>query len=243
MSLTYRKDEDLNFLKLCDNDDLDILVKYIIQDKDGDERFTEELTTEDRYINNAPDHIKYWDLIAAELQCFGGNTFATILRGGKGVPYKEILEDVCKKMKVNYNSNASVEIIESALLFKILTDSMEKMDPADLKDLVESLDLKTTNYSKQAVTAALQTLALSGGFATYQAAVIVANAVAKALLGRGLTLAANATLTRTLGVFLGPIGWIITALWTVLDVAGPAFRVTIPSVIQIAYMRAKINFQ
>ncbi|MDE6045338.1 MAG: hypothetical protein K2F85_07480 [Helicobacter sp.] len=44
-----------------------------------------------------------------------------------------------------------------------------------------------------------------------------------------------------MGVFLGPIGWIITALWTALDIAGPAYRVTIPATIQIACMRQIIN--
>ncbi|MFC2611353.1 MAG: hypothetical protein ACFNYA_07650, partial [Capnocytophaga granulosa] len=80
-----------------------------------------------------------------------------------------------------------------------------------------------------------------GGFGTYKMAVIVANAVARSLLGRGLSFAGNATLTRTLGVALGPIGWIVTGLWTLLDIASPAYRVTIPCVIQVAYMRLKFQ--
>lgn len=42
----------------------------------------------------------------------GANTFATMFRGGKGVPYKEVLEDVYDKMKVNFNKDSSVETIE-----------------------------------------------------------------------------------------------------------------------------------
>ena len=59
------------------------------------------------------------------------------------------------------------------------------------------------------------------GLPTYQVAVIVANAVAKALLGHRLKLATNAALTRTMGIFAGPIGWALTGLWTLIDVAGP----------------------
>lgn len=70
---------------------------------------------------------------------------------------------------------------------------------------------------------------------------IVANAVSKSLLGRGLAMASNAALTRWLSIFAGPIGWSVTAIWTAIDIAGPAYRVTIPSVVQIAYMRAKMN--
>ncbi|MCI5968290.1 hypothetical protein [Helicobacter sp.] len=69
------------------------------------------------------------------------------------------------------------------------------------------------------------------GFATYKLTVIVANAFWKFIFGKGLSFATNATLTKTLSVFLGPIGW------TAFDIASPAYRVTIPAVIQLAYLR------
>ncbi|MDQ7015630.1 MAG: ubiquinol-cytochrome C chaperone family protein, partial [Gammaproteobacteria bacterium] len=188
-------------------------------------------------------HNQYWDLIAAEIQCFGGNSFATMLRGGEGVVYKEVLTDACDKMKVNYNKNASVETMEMNLLMKILTDSMEKMKPEELKKIVEDLGLNTTNYSAQAVTAALQGAIKFSGFAAYQVALIVANAVAKALLGHGLKLATNAALTRSMAIFAGPIGWALTGLWALIDIAGPAYRVTIPVVIQVAFLRAKLKYE
>ncbi len=237
--MAYRDDSDLEFLKKCSSEDLDILVSILTTDKDGTARLTEDLTINERFKKYAPDHNKYWDLVAAEVQGFGGNTFATMFRGGKGVLYKEVLTDACDKMNVNYNSNSTVEMIEMNLLMKILTDSMDKMTPEQLQEIVKDLDLKTTNFSKEAVIIALQTAVRLGGFASYQVALIVANAIAKAMVGRGLALAANAGLTRTIGVFAGPIGWALTALWTAIDMAGPAYRVTIPSVVQIAFLRTK----
>lgn len=59
----------------------------------------------------------------------------------------------------------------------------------------------------------------------------------KTLTGKGLKLAANATLTRSMAILTGPIGWAVTGLWTLVDIAGTAYRVTIPAVIQIAYLR------
>ena len=161
---------------------------------------------------------------------------------GEGVLYREFLTDACNKMKVNYNSSASVEVIEMNLLMKILTDSIEKMNTEDLRKIVEDLNLKTTDLSQQAVIAALQAGVRFSGFFAYQMALIVANQVAKALIGRGLSLAANAGLTRTISVFAGPIGWVLTGLWTLIDIAGPAYRVTIPCVIQVAFLRAKMNY-
>ncbi|ANP69917.1 DUF3944 domain-containing protein [Clostridium tyrobutyricum] len=241
--MMYRYDTDLEFLKYCSNEDLDLLVTYLIKDKDGNPRLTEELTYTDEYKLYSPNHKMYWQLIAAELQCFGANTFATLFRGGKGVLYKELLMDVCNKLKVNYNKNSSTEIIEMNLIMKILTDSIENMDSQQIKDIIKELKLKTTNYSKEALLAALQFAIKIGGFQSYEIAVIVANAVAKQLLKRGLSFTANATLTRAISIFAGPIGWIITGAWTLIDIGGPAYRVTIPSVVQVAYMRLKNKAQ
>ena len=242
MALAYLKtDKDLEFLQECSSDDLSVLVSILTKTKDGSPRLTEELTEEARYKQHYPDHSKYWDLIAAELQTFGGNTFMNKVRGD-GVPYRELLMDACNKMKVNYNSSASVEVIEMNLLMKILTDSIEKMDTEELRAIVEDLNLKTTDLSKQAVIAALQAVVHFSGFAAYQAAVIVANHVAKMLIGRGLSLAANAGLNRVIAAFSGPIGWVLMGLWTLVDIAGPAYRVTIPCVIQVAFLRSKMKY-
>jgi len=123
--MAYREDSDLAFLGELESKDLDDLVYCLTHDKDGSVRLTEELTMSELYKRYYPDHHKYWELIAAELQCFGANSFATMLRGGKGVLYKEILTDVCDKLKVNYNKNADVEVIEQNMLMKILEDAIE----------------------------------------------------------------------------------------------------------------------
>ena len=244
-------DKDLEFLGTMKSEDLDILVSTLTHDKDGEKRLMEMLTISEVYKKHYPNHQKYLGEIIDELQRFGGNTFANVFRdifgsyfGRSGVPYREILCDVCDKCKVNYNKNAKIERIEELLLQKIFEDSLEKMPKEELEKLSRELGLdKTRNIGNLAkgnlATMIMQSAIQAGGFASYKIALIVANAVAKQMLGRGLTLAANATLTRTIGVFAGPLGWALTALWTTWDFAGPAYRVTIPAVIQVAYLRQK----
>ena len=232
-------DDDLKFLAKCHNDDLKVLTDYLTTDKDGKERITEGLTSTEAYKICYPDKLNdIWDDVAHELQLFGGNTLLNIFRG-HGVPYREILIDVCKKMKVNFNKDAKIELIEDSLLRKCLEDSIENMSAEDLQQLVLSMNIKTANYSKEAMVAALQVAIRMGGFTSYKIAVVVANAVCKALLGRGLTVVANAALTRYMAIFAGPIGWLLLSIWTAIDIAGPAYRVTIPCCIQIAYMRRR----
>ena len=230
-------DDDLKFLEKCQNDDLKVLTDYLTTDKDGKERITESLTSTEAYKICYPDRLdEMWNVIANELQLFGGNTLINMFRG-HGVPYREILIDVCKKMKVNFNKDARIEFIEDSLLRKCLEDSIENMSADDLQQLVQTMNIKTANYSKEAMIAALQVAIRTGSFTPYKIAVVVANAVCRALLGRGLAVAANAALTRYMTIFAGPIGWLLTVIWTAIDVAGPAYRVTIPCCIQIAYMR------
>ncbi len=127
----YREDPDLEFLRYCDNDDLDVLIKYITQDEEGNERWAELLTYDERYKKYYPDHQKYWDLIAEELQLCGGNTFMNMARG-EGVPYREILMDVCDEMNVDYNSESSTETIEITLLNTVLKNALKNMSENDL---------------------------------------------------------------------------------------------------------------
>ena len=140
-------------------------------------------------------------------------------------------------MKVNLPKNASVETQELNLLMKVLESSLDKMTKEEQTELFSSLDLKVSNLNKQIIMASLQSAIVSGGFKSYQIGVIVANSISKALVGQGLSFAANSTLTRGLAVFAGPIGWTLTVGITAISLAGPAKRVTIPATIYIASLR------
>ncbi|HAT2866213.1 TPA: DUF3944 domain-containing protein [Serratia marcescens] len=239
--MAYRDDEDLAFLAKCSDEDLNGLVDCLIYDKDGKTRWTEELSSSENYKKFKPQHSLYWEDIAAEVQCFGGNTFATVIRQGKGVKYREVLIDVCDKMKVNYNKKSSVEIIEQCLLLKVLNDALEKMSPEELQTFAREIGVKDIKgVTAKSLVSAFQVIFKAGGFKSYKLTLIIANAILKALIGRGLSFGGNILLTRTMAVLTGPIGWALTAIWTLVDIGGTAYRVTIPAVIQIAALRSKI---
>ncbi len=46
-------------------------------------------------------------------------------------------------------------------------------------------------------------------------------------------------LKKTLGVLAGPIGWVITGALVSVNLAGPAYRVTVPACVLIAALRLK----
>lgn len=237
--MAYREDDDLKFLGEMESEALSDLVDVLTKDKDGSARLTQELTSSDLYKQHAPDHNKYWELIAAEIQLFGGNTIVSnVFRLGKGVLYREVLQDACDKLKVQYAKHAPVENIEAQLLAKLFAGMMDKMSADEREEFAKVVGLEAVKtFAPEAMAAAVQAAIIAGGFASYRIALIVANQVSRALLGRGLTFAANATLARTIGVISGPIGWAVTGAWTLVDIASPAFRVTLPAVVHVALLR------
>ncbi len=156
--MAYRHDSDLEFLKRLSSNDLKDLFDALVYDKDGKKRFTEGLTLSEEYKRHGNDYAKYAERIAEELQRYGGNTFANLFRS-EGVLYKEILCDVCNKLKVNYNKKSDTTLIEENMLSSILQKSLEKMSDEEIRELCDELGVKNTNkLGKQALSTAALTL-------------------------------------------------------------------------------------
>lgn len=239
--MAYRPDPDLEFLGKCSDHELNDLVDCLIYDKNGKPRLTEELTMSSTYKKYSPRHSHYWQEIGAEIQCFGANSIATMFRGGEGVLYREILYDVCDKFKVKYKKNSDTSTIESALFLKVLLSTIEKLSVEKRREFVGNLGVvDLSDLSPQALTIAFQTIFKMGGFKSYKISLIIVNMVWKKIFGKGLTFAGNSTFVKTLSVLTGPVGWTISGVWTVIDIASPAMRVTIPAVFEVALLRQHI---
>ncbi|QMW16842.1 MULTISPECIES: YaaW family protein [Pseudoalteromonas] len=239
MSHKYREDKDLAFLHYADTEMLEVLVKHLIFDKDGEKRNTESLSGDKAFIDAKGDYSKIWKSIAAELQHYGGDTLVNLIRR-TGVTYREILIDVCERMKVKTDFDAATIEIEKAMFAKLIESSWEKMTDEQKKELTKELQVDPKLAGPAAMAAIIAAIKL-GGFASYKIALIVANSIARMIMGKGLQLAANAGIARTIGIFAGPIGWAINVLITVPAITGPAFRVTLPAVIQVAAMRQQLE--
>lgn len=226
-------DKELEFMRNLSNDQLKLFVDTMLEKGD----LTEDLTSSEEYRTYGSDYTKYVDRIMQEYIDFGSNTLTKYLVGENS--YKEILISVAEKLKVNFNEDQSVETIESHLLEKVLMEAWEKMTDEEKRELLDTIRDKhgtPIDLTAEGSTALLWAFRY-GGFASYKLSLIVVNAVAKAILGRGLSLGLNAALTKSLSIIVGPIGIAITTLWTALDIAGPAYRVIIPCTVLIAAYR------
>ncbi|RTJ32145.1 DUF3944 domain-containing protein [Campylobacter jejuni] len=261
--MAYKSDSDLEFLRELNNGALDNLVSILTKDENGKTRTTESLTDKDLYKQHCPNHSKYLDLILEELQTFGGNTLANTVRGA-GIFYKEILCDVADKLKVKYDKSANVENIEKAILLNSFNESLKNLSENDLREIVKDFSIDISTYTIESISNAIaktDNLRL-----LYQIAMLVVKAIANkvtintaifttssliagsSLIGSGavsgaLGSAATFLGSRVAGTLAGPIGMIISSIWMIIDIAGPAFRVTVPAVIYIAFLRRQFLYE
>ena len=220
-------------LRKCTNEDLDPLVQYILQKG----WLSSGLELTEVYKSNQPNHTAYADEICSEIQRFGGHTFANLFRGGEGASYKSIVCAVAKRLKVNFNKERDVEVIEEQILLKILEKAWEKMTDNQKAELLKASGSKTKIPSGAFPVAVFIGIFRAGGFKSYVLMYTIASAVSRMIIGRGLLPLTNAMLGKYMAVLVGPIGWAVTAIWAAFDLGGPAYRVTIPCVIHIAMLR------
>lgn len=235
MGIKFRQDPDLQLLAHAKNEDLKILVDYLTKDKDGEKRYAQELLDEKRFIEAKGNLIQVWDLIAAELQLFGGDAIANQYRGN-GVPYKEILCDACDHLDIKIDKSQSAYQIEDKILEKLLEKFLSELSPENRNKLMTELGFSSPLQGVALLDQIRQLIGKDAGF-SYRTSVMLANSFAFALLGRGVGSLVGFGISRYLSVLAGPIGIAIATLFSLLSISGPAYRVTIPCVIQIAYLR------
>lgn len=234
--MSYLPDPDLAFLKYLPSEAFEGLVDCLVYDKDRSRRFTETLSDSEQYKINGNAYCKYWNRIAEELQRFGGNTLANTFRGN-GVLYRELLCDLCTRMKVKFNKEATTETIEMALMMRLVEDYLEQLDQDQIRELSDELGLGLKTYTKQAAFIAFRTIIKSSGFKAYILIGRIVNSILKLLIGRGLAPYIQKELMRSIKIFTGPIGIAVMSAWTIYDISGPAYRVTLPAVLNVIMMR------
>ena len=247
----YLEDKDLAFLKNSPNEDLKALADLLVFDKDGKKRWNEKLSGKKSYSEGYPNNLKNAvNDIVLELQCYGADTIASAVREifGKhpGVPYREILMDVCDKKNVSYNKSSSTERIEYHFIQSIIEETLQKASDEDIFAVADELgiSLKGEETREQIIDNILQkstspTLYSKMTEIVYSAVVPGAVAgVAGAAAAQVALVAARVGLPRLVGLAIPAINAFMWG-WLIKDLSGPAYRVTVPAVIMIINFRQK----
>jgi uncharacterized protein YaaW (UPF0174 family) len=111
------------------------------------------------------------------------------------------------------------------------------MSERELRLLANENGIPDKRLTRQALTAALLMAVRTSRAVLTRIAARVIQYIVEIITVRGVATAGIETATRAVGGVLGPVGWIALGAWTVYDISSPAYRVCIPAVLQVAYMR------
>lgn len=242
MGIKYTKDEDLAFLEYCSEEDIEQLAKILIYDGKGNERLTSQIMSDENFkkLNGSPDQWrKSWKLVAGELQHFGGDTIVNLFRQ-KGVPYRRILKDTCKKQGVGFENKKPTWEIEKELIEDFVKNILEKMTEEERDEVLKSMNFREFTGKKfdwrNMSSTPFWGGAAAGAWYAWAASVSMA-AFAPAVISRvGIAGVSMFVAQRGAASLVNPI---VGVALTVPAVSGTAYRVTVPATIQIAYMRQK----
>jgi len=165
--------------------------------------------------------------IASEIQLMGGNSLVNWLRG-HGVCYKEIVLDVAETIGVDpqilSRRGNSVASMENEIIEKLFARFEEKMNVLEREDLSKQL----ASASPEARTIVLAQTLLPHLLREFNLQGVVELA---------LILAAS----RAVVAWVPVVGWLSAGVGTLLELSSTAYSVTIPGVVAIGLIRARLH--
>ncbi|EKI2995832.1 acidic protein MsyB [Escherichia coli] len=233
MNVNYLNDSDLDFLQHCSEEQLANFARLLTHNEKGKTRLSSVLMRNELFksMEGHPEqHRRNWQLIAGELQHFGGDSITNKLRG-HGKLYRAILLDVSKRLKLKADKEMSTFEIEQQLLEQFLRNTWKNMDEEHKQEFLHAVDARV-NELEELLPLLMKDKLLAKGVShllSSQLTRILRTHAAMSVLGHGLLRGAG------LG---GPVG---AALNGVKAVSGSAYRVTIPAVLQIACLRRMVS--
>jgi len=227
----------LPLLKKCKNEDLDPLVSCLTQN----EGITSQLKQAETYKKHYPDHKMYVNEIADQILKLGQNLLPLNGRSGSRVTYKEIVCDVAKKLKINFDKKMEINFIEQEIISRVIEKALEKMNEEEKRRFIDALgeDYKLlpiainfcfmpSKISRKILDSLL-----------FRVKSILANALGKPFKGQGVRTNAKVDFSQHIYSLPGSIDSVIKSLLPIFDLASPAYRVIVPCVAHIAMLRQK----
>lgn len=239
MSTSYREDPDLAFLEFCDEEDIRELGAVLIYNKSGKKRIASRILSDARFSSGPGSEEQWrknWQVVAGELQHFGGDTLVNFVRR-RGVMYKELLIDVCKKLGIKIDKTARTYQLEDQLLECMFEKSWSKLSVEERDQIISELE---NIYGINVGITDLRYAAFSIGSSKALSLAIsklLAGTIIRATLPATYIVAGGGTMLA--GRALGLLNPAIAVASAVPLLTGPAHRVMLPAVVKTAYMRRK----
>lgn len=253
-----------SLVRVAEADDLHVVTDYITDSGEGRLSLDSDICkrlVQRRKVGDYADEDR--DLIAKEVLLFGGNSVANLYRGlvkgstlgqilGSVLPavdqtpeYAAVVKDVAKQVGASAGDVSDVQAMEADILLRIFKKALDKMTEAEKKKVLDELGIVSiAQLSKPFIAGTTAFMATrAAATASLSVASVVASTISSQMLGRSLMAVPAYLGVRPMAALAGPVGLAVGALWTLAGLSSPAYRVTVPCVVQLAYMRQKYLFE
>ncbi|WP_455229617.1 hypothetical protein [Geopseudomonas aromaticivorans] len=228
-------------IEKCTKDDFNYLSEVLDSylSFTNDTRRKELLSASDSCVSSRSELVSLMD---SQIKYYGSSDIAYLKRaifgGNGGVEAKEIVEDVCSKLKVSIKLGGSTEsrlerlvnaVVEKELLSKTPEELSKAFKNMGIGEVDRDLILEhLKNNGKVAVLPVLVqvlgpkiTLGIIETIIVSLIAQIIGREAAKQLVKE--LMKRNPWINT-----LGPVLWVLSGLWLAFDLQGPAYRKTVP---------------
>jgi uncharacterized protein YaaW (UPF0174 family) len=164
--------------------------------------------------------------------------------------YKRLVTDVADHIQIDWPgllrgrqwSDLSAAEIEDAIVVKTLQKLFAQLSDEDRRLLAEELgkEVKDPNIVGELLSGGAIVLARLSGFQIYVLTTTAVGALTSAL-GITLPFVIYTTVTRGLGIILGPIGWILLGVSVLLNLSQTNWSRLVPGIVYISYIRHKLD--
>lgn len=194
------------------------------------------------YQNNPALHAELISLIDTQIKYFGSSDLAYLKRhliNGEGsIPATEIIDDVCKKLKVNVKVGGSIESKLEKLVLSVVEKELLSKTPEELSKCFNELGVGDidreeiiAHIKKNGKVAILPIVfqILGPKIALGIVETIIVSLIAQMIGREAAKQLVKELLKRNPWInSLGPILWAISGAWIAYDLQGPAYRKTVP---------------
>ena len=222
--------EDFNYLS-------EVLDSYL--SFTDDKRRKELLAASDSHVQSRAQLIELMD---KQIKYYGSSDIAylkrAILGDDGGVEAKEIVEDVCSKLKVNIKLGGSTEsrlerlvnaVVEKELLSKTPEELAAAFKGMGVGDVDRDLILEHLKNNGKVAVLPILVQVLGPKITLGIIETIIVSLIAQIIGREAAKQIVKELMKRNPWInALGPVLWVLSGAWLAFDLQGPAYRKTVP---------------
>jgi uncharacterized protein YaaW (UPF0174 family) len=183
--------------------------------------------------------------LVEEIRLDGANSIASMFRGRRGVDYDVVVRDVARKLKLRPGNEDAEALLERQVLDAVMERYLQKASDEE-RAIIED-ELREALRGAKRDASELGKILRRGAWAAgslgalvnavgEQAVAAVVKRIVLATAGRAAAgqAARQAAMVASYAI---PLLNVVMVGWVLADIAGPAFRKTVPTVVEIALLR------